>query len=143
MTVRFEVQYISFGVNWSIGGSSRKNINFRDEGSVLLQDLALVFQGNIPKFELGCLLGLFTFLYEKVLYVKTTRTVPYSAILKYIKPRGAHNTTHQIIYRLPNGEQRIVKFDIFKFHRLQAKNDEEFASKLEEYINSAKSFIDG
>ena len=140
--MRFEVSYIPFAVNWSIGGSPKKNINFQGEGSVLLQDVALVFQGNIPKFELGCLLGLFTFLYEQVLYVKTTRTVPYSAILKYIKPRGEHNTTHQINYRFPNGEQRILKFDIIRFHRLQARNDEEFACKLEEYINSAKSFID-
>ena len=130
--MQFEVIYITYGLNWSIGVSSKKNIGFQGEGSVILQEIALVFQGNIPKFKLGFLLDIFTFVYEKALYVKSTRTVPYSAIIKYTNLAGVHH----INYRLPNGKHCIVKFAMDKM-----RDDEEFTSKLEEYINSTKSFI--
>ena len=145
--MRFEVKYIPSRFNWSIVNSSKKNINFQDKGFVFLQNIGLVFQGNKPKFDMGVfnycldfLLFINLFINRELFYVKTTITVPYSTIINYIKPKGQYHY-HQINYRLPNGKQYILKF-YTKLPGLNNINNEKFASKLEEYINSAKSFID-
>ncbi len=116
----------------------RSDFNFKGEGEVFVNDTALICKGNIPKFNLGFL----STIYQKVLYVSTTRTIPYAIILQYKKP-GALSNAHVITYRLPNGKKVTIKFEIFDFRmtKPEERHSEMFTSQLEEYLAVAQSFI--
>ena len=99
--MRYQLMYMSDG---NIGGSI-EHINFYGEGTVFMQDTVLVFKGNMPKFELWALWAI----YQNVISVPTSRTVPYSTILKYNKPSFISGF-HSIIYRLPDEKKCKIKF---------------------------------
>lgn len=127
--MRFDVKYF------------RSGINFCGDGWVFVNDTSLICKGNIPKFNIGFL----WVLYQKVLYVSTTRTIPYTTIIKYKKPSGLRKA-HEITYRLPNGQKIMVKFELTGYdNRYDTKYgyyvDEIFTSQLEEYLAVAQSFV--
>ncbi|WP_414569853.1 hypothetical protein [Nostoc sp. CCY 9925] len=104
---------------------------FSGEGSVFMYDTALVFEGSQTKFTIPFIQSFY-----QLLLIKTIRTVPYSTILKYKKPRYPYNGSHKIIYRLPNGKKGEIVFHI-------TGRDEEdiyFTNKLEEYLTVISSF---
>jgi|GEM_PF-5101661 len=135
--MRFEVKYLGYrdgsGDIHLFGSRKQLNLNFQGKGFVFLNENALVLQGNIPKFELSFLNSF----YQKVLYIPTTRTLPYSTILKY-KKTGILRRQHKITYRLPDGKRCVVRF---LFTKSKKKNNKLFANQLEEYLTVAKSFI--
>lgn len=69
-----------------------------------------------------------------MLNIKTTRTIPYSMILKYKSP-FFFSKTHNLIYKLPNGKKRKVMFKIS-----YKKNSKVFATKIKEYMATVNSF---
>jgi hypothetical protein len=129
--MRFEVKYISRKNFWDIFSAP----TFGGKGYVYLQDTALVLDGNIPKFDVSFMLDI----YSKVLFVPTTRTIPYSVIVKYKKPGLLRGNFHQITYCLPNGKKTSVWFRMTKPRRKQ--KDSTFLSRLEDYLKTAKSFV--
>lgn len=131
--MKFEVKYISRKFFWDFFSGP----TFGGKGYVFLQDTALVFDGNIPKFDVSFMLDI----YQKVIFVPTTRTIPYSVILKYRKPRFWIGNYHQITYRLPNGKKSNIWFQMTKPRRKQ--KDTAFLNKLEDALNTAKSFTSG
>lgn len=113
--------------------------NFRGKGAVFINDTALIFKGNIPKFDIFAFAGsavsrIINQIYAKVLYVSTSRTIPYTTIVKYKKPSG-FNQSHAIHYKLPNDQKVIIGFKMIE-------NNEIFTSKLEEYLAIVQSFVD-
>ncbi|MDZ7962864.1 MAG: hypothetical protein RMY34_34190 [Aulosira sp. DedQUE10] len=105
---------------------------FSGEGSVFMYDIALVFEGSQPKFTIPFIQNAY-----KLLFIQTTRTVPYSTILKYRKSQRI-NGYHQITYRLPNGKKCKIGFRMMNEHH--KKNNISFAIKLEEYLAVVNSF---
>lgn len=128
--MKFNLKYL--GGNVSFGGNN-ENLNFYGEGSVFIQDTALVFRGNMPKFQTGILWAI----YQRVISISSSRTVPYSSILKYKKPSFMSGSIHQIIYRLPDGKKCNIKFQMQKPVK---KNDQIFATRLQEYLVASSSF---
>jgi hypothetical protein len=128
--MKFNLRYL--GGDISIGGNN-ENLSFHGEGCVFIQDAALVFKGNMPKFKTGVLWTI----YQKVIYVSSSRTVPYSSILKYKKSSFVSGRSHSITYRLPNGRKCNIKFQMQKPAK---KNDQMFATRLQEYLAVASSF---
>ena len=135
--MRFEVKYLRYysgsGDIHLFGSRKQLNLNFHGKGFVFLNENALVLQGNMPKFELPLL----EYLFQKVLYIPTTRTLPYSTILRY-KKNNTLREKHEITYRLPDGKKCCVKF---LFTKSKQRNNKLFANKLEEYLTVAKSFV--
>ena len=130
--MKFNVKYSG---SWTTDVSDifTSGIQFWGEGWVFVNDTALICQGNMPKFNLGGLAAL----YQKVLYVSTTRTIPYATIIKYKKPSGLRKA-HEITYRLPNRKKVTVNFQMTKPKK---RHDEMFTSQLEEYLAVAQSFV--
>ena len=125
--MRYQLMYTS---DRNIGGSI-EYINFYGEGSVFMQDTVLVFKGNMPKFNDWGLL------YILILFsIPTSRTVPYSTILKYDKPSSISGF-HSIIYRLPDEKKCKIKF---KIQKPTKESSQEFTVKLQEYLAVASSF---
>ncbi|AFZ16727.1 hypothetical protein [Allocoleopsis franciscana] len=130
--MRFEVTYLDSSGDIHLFGSRKQlNLSFHGKGFIFLNENALILQGNMPKFELW-ILGYF---FQKVLYIPTTRTLPYSTILKYKKPK-LWRKKHEITYRLPDGKKCVVRFLLTK-----STNKKIFANQLEEYLTVAKSFV--
>ena len=135
--MKFDVKYFitsspnKINKNTTIGLLPR---TFQGEGSVFVNDNALIFQGNMSKFNIGGSLSLIV--YKQILCVSTTRTVLYACITKY-KQHSAFRKAHEITYQLPNSEKVRVKF-----HMTQSKkrHDEMFTSQLKEYLAVAQSF---
>lgn len=98
---------------------------FSGEGSVFMYDTALVFEGSQTKFTIPFIQGFY-----QLLLIKTTRTVPYSTILKYKKPRYPYNGSHKITYKLPNGRKCDIAFHIIGTD----EEDISLTNKLEEYL---------
>ena len=129
--MRYHLKYVVNRGNISIWGSQKnKEILFDGDGTVFFQDTALVFKGNIPKFELWFLDRIF----QKVLYIKTSRTVPYSTIIKHKKP--GINKIHSITYKLPDGSNASVRF---KMKSPVRKNNQGFINKLNDYLSASDS----
>ncbi|MDZ8240269.1 MAG: hypothetical protein RMZ69_24500 [Nostoc sp. ChiQUE01a] len=105
---------------------------FFDEGLIFMYDTALVFKGSKPKFFIP-----FIRYFYQLVFIQTTRTVPYSTILKYRKSKRI-NGYHQITYRLPNGKKCKIGFTMMNEHRNE--NNISFASQLEEYLAVVNSF---
>lgn len=105
---------------------------FYGKGLMFMYDTALVFEGIKPKFFIPFL----QFAYQ-LLFIQTTRTVPYATILQYRKP-NFRNGSHRITYRLPNGKKCNIGFRIK--NEEQAGNSIYFTTKLEEYLAVVKSF---
>lgn len=124
---KFDVKYKASG----------KNLNFYGKGTLYMHDTCLVFEGDMPKFRIPVL----WWVYHKVLNVRTTRTVPYSAILRY-DPRSfsslLRGNFQQITYRLPDYRPQKVAFRILG--PKPGKKDS-FRTRLEEYMTVAKSLI--
>lgn len=123
--MRFQVNYV--------------NDFFYGKGSVFMYDTALIFEGSKPKFSLitKLPLPLIKVGYE-LLVIKTTRTVPYSTILNYKKPRLPYNF-HEIIYQLPNGKKCVIKFKI-TITGIEEYNIY-FTNKLEESLTVVRSLF--
>ena len=131
--MKFEVKYFPYAIDfWQEYG-----LEFWGKGWVFVNDTALIFQGNAPKFNLSVLLPIFGAFYQKFLYVSTTTTVPYATIIKHKKP-GFLRKAHEITYRLPNDKNVTVKFQMTKSKK---RHDEMFTSQLEEYLAVAQSFV--
>ena len=107
-----------------------KNKFFYGKGSVFIYDTALVFEGSKPKFNIPLIQVAY-----KLLLIKTTRTVPYSTILKHKKPKSMYDGHHKITYRLPTGKKCDIAFDI----TIKEENIH-FTNKLEEYLTVVSSF---
>ena len=126
--MRYQLMYTS---DSNIGGSI-EYINFYGEGSVFMQDTMLVFKGNMPKFNGWALLSI----YPNLFSIPTSRTVPYSTILKYDKPSFISGF-HSIIYRLPDEKKCKIKF---KIQKPTKESSQEFTVKLKEYLAVASAF---
>ncbi|NEO53580.1 MAG: hypothetical protein F6K54_11105 [Okeania sp. SIO3B5] len=101
---------------------------FYGDGSVFLNDTALIFEGTVRKFYIPLIQDF----YQNILLVKTIRTVPYSTIFSGKKIKLSQDSC-QIDYRLPNGKKTGIKFLI------DDKNPNFFFLKLEEYMTAAKN----
>lgn len=130
--MRFEVKYSGYGDIHIFGFRKPIHLNIHGKGFINLSENALVLQGSMLKFEVP----LIYFCYKKVLYIPTTRTLPYSTILKYKKP-GLCRRRHEITYRLPGEKKCVFKFKITKYSR---SNNKLFANQFKEYLTVAKSF---
>ena len=120
--MQFNVQYVPY------------KIQFYGEGSVFLNDTALIFKGSVRKFYIPFL----QVFYKNVILVNTIRTVPYSTILDYKKTNLLGNC-YQIDYRLPDGKKTGIKFIIKpKKSKNKSKNEKAFLIKLEEYMTAIK-----
>ncbi|MDJ0681332.1 MAG: hypothetical protein QNJ18_15850 [Xenococcaceae cyanobacterium MO_167.B52] len=120
--MKFDVKYLT------------TNFNFQGKGRVFVNDTALIFQGNLPKFNVGPL----AVLDQDFFYVLTSRTVPYASIIQYKKPSDLR-IAHKIDYRIQNGKKIKIKFKMMI--KSKKKDDEMFTSRLEEYLNVAQSFV--
>ena len=133
--MKFEVNYFSQKKFWGFSNYA----NFSGKGFIFLQDTGLVLEGTVAKFE--AISRLMSSEDEKNIFlVSTTRTIPYSVIIKYKKTRFWHNY-HQITYRLPDGKKSKIAFRMTK-PRIGQKNAA-FTSKLEDYLKTVKSIISG
>jgi hypothetical protein len=119
--MQFQVIYYNYN-NWFLSG----------KGSIFMYDTALVFKGNKAKFIIPFIEN-----YFQLLFIQTTRTVPYSTILQYRKSKKV-NGYHQIVYRLSNGKKIKIEFKMTNEHRKE--NNISFATKLEEYLVVVNNF---
>jgi hypothetical protein len=132
--MKFEVNYFYRRNFWDFSNYTI----FSGKGFIFLQDTGLVIEGTVAKFE-----AIFLLMSENeknIFFVSTTRTIPYSVIIKYKKTRFWHNY-HQITYRLPDGKKSKITFRMTK-PRVGQKNAA-FTSKLEDYLKTVKSIISG
>lgn len=110
--------------------AAQQQLRFFGKGVVFLHDTGIIFQGNSPKLDvwgLDELLG-------KPLFAITTRTVPYSTILRYRHPRFFHKR-HEIIYKLPDNKKCLISFSLMnKTYDLTLKN------KINEYVTVNKFY---
>ncbi|NEO72630.1 hypothetical protein [Moorena sp. SIO3H5] len=128
--MQFNVEYVPY------------KIPFCGDGSVFLNETALIFEGSVKKINIPVLY--FWDLYHNFL-VKTIRTVPYSTILNYkkvfyspvfyYKKRKPVGNCYQINYRLPDGKKTGIKFI---YHQNKSNNKNIFLMKLEEHMNAIK-----
>jgi hypothetical protein len=133
--MKFEVNYFSQKNFWDFSNYA----TFSGKGFIFLQDTGLVLEGTVAKFEAISSMAMYE--EEKnIFFVSTTRTIPYSVIIKYKKTRFWHNY-HQITYRLPDGKKSKIGFRMTK-PRIGQKNAA-FTSKLEDYLKTVKSIISG
>ena len=123
--MKFDVKYLAYG------------LNFQGKGCVFVNETALIFQGNMPKFPKFNLGGIFFPVWQKVTYVSTTTTVPYATIIHHERPSFLRKA-HEIIYLLPNGKKDAVRFQITKSKK---RHNKMFTSQLEENLAIAKSFV--
>ena len=106
--------------------------NFVANGRIYLYDTALIFVGNIAKYEIALIEPFLNFI-----SVPTVRTVPYGTIFRYERI-GFILKKHKITYTLSDGIKVHIQFKIIS----NAKNiNEVFANKLNEYLSIAKTLL--
>lgn len=118
--MKFQVKYM------------KTDLYFHRDGLVFLNESFLICKGRISKFKPL----FFGFLYDKVISIPTTKTIPFSTVIKYKKPSWIR-PTHLIIYRLPNGNNCHVIFTIKKDNNNNVNRF--FSSRLQEYLLAVKS----
>ena len=133
--MKFEVNYFSLRDFWDFSDFPILS----GKGFIFLQDTGLVLEGYVAKFEvISIFMSNET---KKAILVSTTRTIPYSVIIKYKKPKFWQGAYHQITYRLPNGKKSKIAFRMTIPRRGQ--KNAAFTSKLEDYLKTVKSIISG
>lgn len=93
---------MKFDVNYS-------GHEFYGKGAVYMYDTALILDGNAPKFHIPLLFRI----YERVLDVRTSRTIPYSVILSHT----IFISNIRITYKVSNmAKQQTVVFKVLDLH---------------------------
>ncbi|HYN20882.1 MAG TPA: hypothetical protein VE078_07980 [Thermoanaerobaculia bacterium] len=123
--MRFEAKMIEASFVW-------RSLRFQGKGQVHLQDVAMVLEGDFPKFLIPLLLRF----YHRILSERTYRTIPYSKIVAYKPPGKLFGRYHKVVFEDPE-RRRITA--AFKLRR--PRENALFTARLEEYRVAAKALL--
>lgn len=110
----------------------RRSLTLLGKGQVHLQDVALVLEGDHPKFLIPVLLRF----YHRIISERTYRTIPYSKIVSYKPPGRLLRRFHKIVFEDQNRRRITAAFKL----RGSRRNDV-FAARLEEYRVATKALL--
>jgi hypothetical protein len=119
-----------YPIRFTIPFTQSQPLKFFGRGTVHFEETALVFEGHQALFYF---FGL-TWIGQKFLCDATTRTVPYSQVVRHRRPNYVTSFSHHVHFKQPDG---LVAAFGFKMLGRRRQRSFDLTLRLEEYMISA------
>lgn len=126
--MRFEAKMNSRG---------RKALGAIGVAFIHLEETGIIIDGQFMRFDMPITVSQGGFL--EIFSAPSRRTIPYSTIIRYTAPTFLRRL-HKIIYRLPDGRDKIVRFTLPKKKNIP-DGDTTFSTRLEEGRTVARTYL--
>jgi hypothetical protein len=104
------------------------------QGRIHVRDVALVLEGEYPKFYIPT--GLLNSIFQRLICVTSYRTIPYSRIVRYSPPKIFRK--HTILFENPAGVRTWVAF---RLQRKEKKLKLLLISRIQENLVAARALL--
>lgn len=122
-------------VKYTVPNFVLKYLRVFGQGTVHVRDVALVLEGEYPKFYVPTLLLNFA-VYHRLICVTSYRTIPYSRIVRYKPPKIFRK--HVILFETPEGVRTWVAF---RLQRKERKQKALLISRIQENLVAARALL--